>query len=405
MRSWVARLLAGLAACCVAASAVGALPGSRPTTMAPAVVAFVVPMGSGAAATVPPASSSFSTGDGSAPTGSPAPSASVASSLGSAVPDVVAPAAPTATLTQDPSAGATPTTAPSATTPAVAPTPHPPPATPAATPAATTPTVIQVRDRPLGTPAATTPAAPSGPLPVLSHGDRNTRVIALTIDDCYSPAAVRADLAILEAERVNPTWFPIGTNVAASPALWRAIAQAGFPIANHTETHPILTGLPYAAVLAQIRDDEATVARITGRPAVPFLRPPGGAYDATVLAAAQAAGERALVLWDTTDGDTGRPYDDIVLIERHAEQGHGGSILLMHANLPYAQQALPSIIAWYRARGYTFVTLGQLFGVPGPVPFPGPAGAPLATAAPIGAVTPAAPAATYPSPTLRPMPC
>ena len=401
MRSWVARLLAGLAACCVAASAVGALPGSRPTTMAPAVVAFVVPMGSGAAATVPPASSSSATGDGSAPTGSPAPSTSVASSLGSAVPDVVAPAAPTATLTPDPSAGATPTTAPSATTPAVAPTPHPSPGTPAAT----TPTVIRVRDRPLGTPSATTPATPSGPLPVLSHGDRNTRVIALTIDDCYSPAAVRADLAILEAERVNPTWFPIGTNVAASPALWRAIAQAGFPIANHTETHPILTGLPYAAVLAQIRDDEATVARITGRPAVPFLRPPGGAYDATVLAAAQAAGERALVLWDTTDGDTGRPYDDIVLIERHAEQGHGGSILLMHANLPYAQQALPSIIAWYRARGYTFVTLGQLFGVPGPVPFPGPAGAPLATAAPIGAVTPAAPAATYPSPTLRPMPC
>ena len=355
MRSLVARLLAGLAAFCVAASANAALPGSRPAaTIAPAAVAFVVPMGSSAAATVTPASSSVATGDGSAPVGSPAASTSVASNLASAGPSV-APARPTATPAQHPSPSATP-------------------------------------------PAATAPTS-AGPIPVLSHGDRTARVIALTIDDCYSPAAVRADLAILEAEHVNATWFPIGTNVAASPDLWRAIAQAGFPIANHTETHPILTGLPYAAVLAQIRDDEATVARVTGKPVVPFLRPPGGEYDATVLAAAEAAGERALVLWDTTDGDTGRPHDDIALLEYHAEQGHDGSILLMHANLPYAQQALPSIIAWYRARGYTFVTLGQLFGVPGPVPFPAANGAPVAT------VTPAAPVAPHPAPTLRSMAC
>jgi peptidoglycan/xylan/chitin deacetylase (PgdA/CDA1 family) len=42
----------------------------------------------------------------------------------------------------------------------------------------------------------------------------------------------------------------------------------------------------------------------------------------------------------------------------------------MHANLPYTQLALPRIIAYYRERGFEFVTLGQMFGVPGPVPFP-----------------------------------
>jgi peptidoglycan/xylan/chitin deacetylase (PgdA/CDA1 family) len=224
--------------------------------------------------------------------------------------------------------------------------------------------------------------APPETIPVLSHGDRDARVIELTIDDCFSAAAVRADLAILEADHVNATWFPIGRNVAASPALWRSIAVAGFPVANHTETHPILTELSYAAVLAEIRDDSATVAALIGEPVVPFLRPPGGAYDATVLAAAEAAGERALVLWDTSDGDTERPYGDVPLLAYRGEQGRDGSILLMHANLPYAQQALPALIAWYRARGFTFVTLGQLFGVPGPVPFPPPSGAPAPPLAP-----------------------
>ena len=45
-------------------------------------------------------------------------------------------------------------------------------------------------------------------------------------------------------------------------------------------------------------------------------------------------------------------------------------LVLMHANGPYTQQALPLIIASYRERGFEFVTLGQMFGVDGAVPFP-----------------------------------
>jgi hypothetical protein len=50
-------------------------------------------------------------------------------------------------------------------------------------------------------------------------------------------------------------------------------------------------------------------------------------------------------------------------------KGKDGDIVLMHANLPYTTEALPRIIAGYRARGFDFVTVGQLYGVRGPVPF------------------------------------
>jgi peptidoglycan/xylan/chitin deacetylase (PgdA/CDA1 family) len=98
----------------------------------------------------------------------------------------------------------------------------------------------------------------------------------------------------------------------------------------------------------------------------------GGSYRGAVLAAAAAAGERAVVLRGTTTGDTaalpGRA--DVNLLVRNATAGANGSVILMHVNLPYAQQTLPRIIAYYRVRGFSFVTLDQMFRVTGPVPFP-----------------------------------
>lgn len=197
-------------------------------------------------------------------------------------------------------------------------------------------------------------------------------MIAITIDDGFSTSAVLADLAILESEHVNATWFPIGHVVASAPDTWREVAGAGFPIGNHTYDHTNLTRHSYAQVLADIEKDNAVVSKVIGERLVPFVRPMGGSWNTTVLAAAAAAKERAVVLWDATTGDTGRlpGRTDVDLLVRNATRGTDGSIILMHANLPYTQQALPRIIAYYRERGFEFVTLGQMFGVPGPVPFP-----------------------------------
>jgi len=207
---------------------------------------------------------------------------------------------------------------------------------------------------------------------IVSHGPATRRVVAITIDDGFSPSAVLADLAILEREHVNATWFPIGRLVAKDPAPWRRVAAARFPIANHTYDHALLAKRTYAQILADVTFDNEVVGRLIGEPLVPFLRPSGGSWTPSVLAAAAASGERAVVLWSATTGDTapmpGRSnVDDLV---RNATKGTSGAIILMHANLPYTQLALPRIIAYYRARGFEFVTLGQMFGVAGPIPFP-----------------------------------
>ena len=242
---------------------------------------------------------------------------------------------------------------------AAPPTPAPTP-TPTPLPTATPHVVLNVTPQ------------PAGSIALYSSINTSKKVIAITIDDCFSDSAVLADLAILQKYHVNATWFPIGHVVASSPDTFRKVAAAGFPFANHTYSHSDLTKKTYDWIVADIERDNAVVSAVIGEPLLPIVRPMGGSWNQTALSAAGAAGERIMALWDVTDGDTAAMPNRANIDRLVAEgiKGGPGSIILMHANLPYAQQALPRIIEYYQAKGYTFVTLGQMFGLGGPVPYP-----------------------------------
>jgi len=236
---------------------------------------------------------------------------------------------------------------------------------------------------PSGPPSASPEPVPSGdsfgaapprqvlanvPIPVLTHGPRNQQVVALTFDDGYSPTATANIFAILESEHVAATFFPYAAAVRLAPALWRAIAAAGYPIANHTTNHPDLTTLPAWRVRAELDVARTTIRQITGRPMLDVFRPPYGAWNATVLREAALAGCRAAVLWDVDSRDwTGIAASAIAA---RAEEGTDGSIILMHAGPAQTPLALPYIIEWYRAHGYGFVTVPQLLAARLAVPQP-----------------------------------
>ena len=73
-----------------------------------------------------------------------------------------------------------------------------------------------------------------------------------------------------------------------------------------------------------------------------------------------AAMSRLLVDVDTRDWSGIGP----AAIAVAAEAGTNGSILLMHAGPANTPRALPAIIAWYRARGFRFVTVPELMELP-----------------------------------------
>ena len=205
------------------------------------------------------------------------------------------------------------------------------------------------------------------PAPVVHHGDRNAKVVALTFDDGWGGKNLERIVRILRNARVNATFFPTGQAIRHDPETWRMIAALGYPIADHTFDHRELASLCYASQLQELRHARSVVLRTVGVTPLAVMRPPGGQYDDMTQLAATSAGEQRVVLWDVDTRDwSGVSAHQIAAT---ALSGRNGSIVLMHTYPPQTTRALKTIIRWYGKRGYTFVTIGQLLGIPGSVPF------------------------------------
>ena len=226
-------------------------------------------------------------------------------------------------------------------------------------------------DPPIADPAAAHP--PTEPRPRLVwHGPRTDRVVALTFDDGWSAATLRRIFGTLLREDVPATFFVTGIYVQRAPDLWRRIAAAGYPLANHSYLHRDTVELTPRQVAIDLAHTRQVVEQATGRPMVPLFRPPYGSRSAATDRLAAAAGFPYVVMWDVTAGDTA-PWPTVAGVVRDATAGRRGSIVLLHAGPRVTADALPAIIASYRERGFTFVTVPELLGLPTDVAVaPGP---------------------------------
>lgn len=197
------------------------------------------------------------------------------------------------------------------------------------------------------------------------HGPRDERVLALTFDDGWSPVQTRAIFDVLERFGVAATFFPYAHAAERDRGLWRAIADAGYPIGNHSRSHPDMTTLRPAAREAQIVEARGMIETMIGRPMLPVFRPPYGAYDPALLALSAKTGFPTVLLWDTSDADTSRHATRDQLIAA-ALRGRAGSVVLAHGGPALTPTILPVVIARYRDLGYRFVSVPDLLGLPDP---------------------------------------
>src|ERR1700722_14275181 len=92
--------------------------------------------------------------------------------------------------------------------------------------------------------------------------------MALTFDDGPNPSATPQLLELLTKYGVKATFFLIGRQVRAFPALAREMVERGHEIVNHTETHPSLVWLTSSGIADELdRGDEAisSAAGVTAR--------------------------------------------------------------------------------------------------------------------------------------------
>jgi peptidoglycan-N-acetylglucosamine deacetylase len=184
------------------------------------------------------------------------------------------------------------------------------------------------------------------------------KLVALTIDDGPHYKTTPVLLQVLKEKQVKATFFVLGVTVAEHPELVAQEVAAGHEIGIHGFTHKLLSKMDTSACAAELDKAEQVICQVAPRPVL--FRPPGGAYNHTVLAEARKRGYTT-VIWSIDTRDWTRPPMGQV-IKTVLDQIKPGSIVLMHDGqdrLP-TPEALVEIIESLREQGYTFVTVSEL---------------------------------------------
>ncbi|MGH3390519.1 MAG: polysaccharide deacetylase family protein [Actinomadura sp.] len=185
-----------------------------------------------------------------------------------------------------------------------------------------------------------------------------TKCIALTFDDGPIPGSAQL-LDMLKAKNARATFFVLGTEAATYPDVLRREVADGHEIGNHSYSHAKLAGAPAAKVQEEINRTQLVVKEATGKiPAL--LRPPYGATDKQLDGIAQKSG-LSQILWsvDPQDYMSRSPAE----IEKRVVDGaQPGRVIILHDVKPMTVAAVPGILDKLTKKGYTFVTVSEIYG-------------------------------------------
>jgi cellulose synthase/poly-beta-1,6-N-acetylglucosamine synthase-like glycosyltransferase/peptidoglycan/xylan/chitin deacetylase (PgdA/CDA1 family) len=206
---------------------------------------------------------------------------------------------------------------------------------------------------------------------MVSRGRRPGRRIALSFDDGPDPRWTPRIAATLQRLGVPATFFVVGSQVARHPDVVRDLEAQGFELGNHTFTHSDLAALPRWERTLQIGLTENAIAGIVGlRPRL--VRPPYASIPAAVTkrqlrAFDQLAREGYVIALSDLDGEDWRRPGADAIVQAITPKRDSGGIVLLHdgggdrsETVSALEQAVPKL----RARGFRFVRVSELGGLP-----------------------------------------
>ncbi|TMR92199.1 polysaccharide deacetylase family protein [Nonomuraea basaltis] len=184
------------------------------------------------------------------------------------------------------------------------------------------------------------------------------KCVALTFDDGPGPRTGRL-LDLLVEGRARATFFAVGNGAVAQPELLRRMSADGHLIGNHSWAHRDLSKQPTSKITDSLARTADAVAAAIGQ-APTLVRPPYGAVSQDLRNVARDMGY-SLVTWnvDTEDQRDGTAADIANTVVRKA---HPGAIIRMHDTDRETVDAVPDILKRLRGKGYSFVTVPELYG-------------------------------------------
>ncbi len=207
---------------------------------------------------------------------------------------------------------------------------------------------------------------------VYYQGNSSDKVVALTFDDGPNGTYTTQILDILNKYNIDATFFVIGKNVQLYPDIAQRILAEGSVLGNHSNTHDANHALSTFGE-RDLEKAEQIIFDVTG--VQPHLyRPPHGKKTPWELDCVKE-NELIEVTWSVATGDQAGLDGINNFVNKVVNKTHAGSIILLHdgygtehnnqhADKTFTILALPLIIEQLQAKGYRFVTVPVLLGVP-----------------------------------------
>ena len=184
--------------------------------------------------------------------------------------------------------------------------------------------------------------------------NKENKLIALTFDDGpnYNTNKV---LEALKEHNVPATFFILGNKIKDNEHILKRIKKEGHEIGNHTYNHKILTRLKENNITEEIKSTSNLIYEVTGT-YPKLLRPSYGIVNKKV----RKLSNYPIIIWDIDTLDW-KYHNSNRIAKRVLSKVTDGDIVLMHDIYSSTANALKIIIPELKNRGYTFVTVSELF--------------------------------------------
>ena len=195
-------------------------------------------------------------------------------------------------------------------------------------------------------------------------GNTEEKVIYLTFDAGYENGCTAQILDVLKANNVPAAFFLVGNYIEKNPDLVKRMVREGHTVGNHTMHHYDMSKLSDKAAFAKELTDLETLYRDTVGEEMPkFYRPPQGIYSEENLKMAQELGYKT-VFWSLAYVDwknDSQPTKEEAFAKL-LPRTHNGAVVLLHSTSKTNAEILNELIGKWKAQGYRFGTVEELFG-------------------------------------------
>ena len=208
--------------------------------------------------------------------------------------------------------------------------------------------------------AFTVPVFASPQIVYRHTGSSEKKRIALTFDDGPHPRYTPQILDILAEYGVEATFFTVGSNAEAYPAIVKRILSEGHELGNHTYHHYRTAKVAPDVLIEDILACSRVLKDLTGE-APRLFRPPEGICNEDLTRFCEEQGY-IIVMWSVDTRDWAHP--EVWEICQNVRQNvRDGSIILMHdfiGKKSPTPAALRCIIPMLQESGFEFVTVSRL---------------------------------------------